>query len=1085
LIDPNKHHEAALLKVLINHVIMKNYLFLLAAFFLFLFNGIKAKSQTNFQVLTGVTLTGLQYSSVDWGDYNNDGWLDFVLCGYDGTSSVTKIYKNNGNNTFTQTGLSLTGVKNGSVAWGDYNNDGWLDIFLTGYTGSIHTAILYENLSGTLFSQQSIPGITCVKCSDISWGDFNNDGWMDIIYCGLNGANCYTKLYKNNGNNTFSLVTSTSFSGVSNGSVDWGDYDNDGWIDLLLVGYNGSIPISKIYHNNKDATFTEQISIPLIGVKNGNGAWGDYNNDGWLDIVLIGNDGNTAKSIIYKNNGDSTFTEQMGIALDGLEYGNASWGDYNNDGNTDLVISGYDSLNSLTKVYMNNGSNSFTLQTSISLSGIKDGCNAWADYNNDGKLDLLITGFNDTVGISKIYTNLDTTANKKPLAPAGLHAVISYNDTTMSNKVTLFWNKSTDSITPQNGLSYNIYLRKTVGAVDGYSPLSNTSNGYRKVVRLGNTYCDTSWSFNNLTAGTYLWSVQTLDNGYMGGNFAIEDTFKVISFFDEQTNINLIGVWYSSMAWGDYDNDGWLDILLCGYTGSGAVTRVYKNNGNGTFTNQAGIVLTAVGSGSVVWGDYNNDGLLDILISGGNGGYYYTKIYKNNGNNTFTEQTGISLAHQGSRSVAWGDYNNDGWLDILIAGTSLYKNNGNNTFTDQVGIGLVPAGNGCVAWGDYNNDGWLDILITGYDGFSSFSKIYKNNGNNTFSEQTGIDIVPVNYSHVAWGDYNNDGWLDFVISGDSGGVYPNYYISRIYKNNGDGTFTKQTGIPLVPMRNSDIAWGDINNDGLLDLILVGEYLSKIYLNNGNNTFSEPKENSLPNWNYSGVALGDYDNDGDLDLMLSGNDNTHKYSKVYMNTCHYLNSNPDIPLSLQSNVVGADATLTWNKTTDDLTPQDGISYNIYVGSGMGSIDKLSPMADVSNGFRKVVCMGNTFSDTTKTISNLPIGTYYWSVQGIDNAFKGSAFATEGTFDILVTDIDEQDTNTIFSIFPNPASQSIYLKNNSGEFISIDVYDIFSHLVYHNETLERKTKIDVESFAHGIYLIMIKGDDLLTTKKIIVD
>ena len=129
--------------------------------------------------------------------------------------------------------------------------------------------------------------------------------------------------------------------------------------------------------------------------------------------------------------------------------------------------------------------------------------------------------------------------------------------------------------------------------------------------------------------------------------------------FTEQTSISIIGVYASSVKWGDYDNDGDLDLLLTGYTGTNWVSKIYKNNSDNTFTEQTGISLTGVYTSSVDWGDYDNDGDLDIVLTGG---YYsgsnqrISKIYRNNGDNTFTEQTSISLPSVSNSSVAWGEY---------------------------------------------------------------------------------------------------------------------------------------------------------------------------------------------------------------------------------------------------------------------------------------------------------------------------------------------------------------------------------------------------------------------------------------------
>src|SRR4030042_1388192 len=136
--------------------------------------------------------------------------------------------------------------------------------------------------------------------------------------------------------------------------------------------------------------------------------------------------------------------------------------------------------------------------------------------------------------------------------------------------------------------------------------------------------------------------------------------------------IRVYSVHRFSSTWGDYDNDGYLDILLTGAVIGGSkqiqISRIYHNNGDNSFTEQTDINLAGVFMSSVAWGDNDNDGYLDILLTGSTGDWQNItpvyKIYHNNGDNTFTEQTGIALAGDREGSAAWGDYDNDGNLDI-------------------------------------------------------------------------------------------------------------------------------------------------------------------------------------------------------------------------------------------------------------------------------------------------------------------------------------------------------------------------------------------------------------------------------------
>ncbi|MCX6301385.1 MAG: VCBS repeat-containing protein [Bacteroidia bacterium] len=1040
-----------------------------------------------FAELTRTILPGIGgHCSSAWGDYDRDGDLDILLTGY----GISKIYRNDGSNTFNeQTGIILEGVSASSASWGDYDNDGYLDILLTGWSNNGYSmSKIYRNNGDNTFTWQSSISLTGVVNGAVAWGDYDNDGDLDVLLTGSR----YSKIYRNNGDNTFTEQTAISLTGVDSGTASWGDYDNDGDLDILMTGQAVASPVAKIFRNNGDNTFSEQTGINLEGINEGSAKWGDYDNDSYLDFFVAGQ----GRAKLFHNNGNNTFTEQTGISIPGINQSSATWGDYDNDGFIDILLSGNENTGlTVSKIFRNNGNKTFSEQTDIILPGVSRGSVDWGDYDNDGKLDILLTGDSRNGSISKIYKNYITKSNAAPAAPSGLSA------TTNETSVILRWNRVTGDETPAKGMSYNVRIGTSPGGSDVVSTMSLTS-GSHLLSGMGNAQCDTMFILKYPDKVTYYWSVQAIDNGLKPGPFATEQTiiysvrlqasqiiasdvqasqlsltwrrgngsscmvfakkgdtgsplpsdgitytsdpvfgngsqigtsgwycvyngtstnvsitglepltnyiFQVIEYetgpsyytqsgqanpivvmtnvFAEQTSIILPGVSNSTVAWGDYDNDGDLDILLTGVKiNNERISKIHRNDGSNTFAEQTGIILQGVMNGSGDWGDYDNDGDLDILLTGEG----ISKIYRNNGNNTFSEQTGINLQGVSESSVAWADYDNDGYLDILLSGnntsgiavTKIYRNNGNNSFTEQTGITLPAIGYSALAWGDYDNDGYKDILLGN-------SKIYRNNGNNTFTEQTNINLYGVGEPSVAWGDYDNDGYLDILLSGTSNPES----VSKIYRNNGNNTFSEQTGINLKGINQGSGCWGDFDNDGNLDILLTGGGFTKIYHNEGDNTFTEYPDLGQSGLQNSSAAWGDYNKDGKLDILLSGQSANGYITKIYRNLSGTSNIAPEAPAELSSTINETSVILKWNRVTGDATPSKGMSYNVRVGTSPGGSNVVSPMS-LASGSRLLQSLGNTHADSLFILKNPKKTTYYWSVQAIDNGFLPGLFAAE--------------------------------------------------------------------------------------------
>jgi ELWxxDGT repeat protein len=384
----------------------------------------------------GLSYDSVYNGSVAWGDYSGDGKLDLIITGLaygQAAIPISRLYKNNGDGQFTvDNSLTLPDVSSSSVAWGDYSGDGKLDLIITGSNNlSGPTSKLYKNDGNGGLSEDTNLILPGVYGGSVAWGDYSGDGKLDLILtgltivvdaAGLSQVAVTSQLYKNNGNGGLTEDLSIPLPGLSSSSVAWGDYSGDGKLDLIITGYSDDgtvqIPISKLYKNNGVGGLTEDTSITLPAVYGGSVAWGDYSGDGNLDLILTGYSLDFNPTIpapitkVYKNNGVGGLTEDTSSFLPGVAGGSVAWGDYSGDGKLDLILTGYNSYDNTSILYKNDGNGVLAEDFSIDLPQLSASSAAWGDYSGDGKLDLYITGApksgNPSIRptpISKLYKN--------------------------------------------------------------------------------------------------------------------------------------------------------------------------------------------------------------------------------------------------------------------------------------------------------------------------------------------------------------------------------------------------------------------------------------------------------------------------------------------------------------------------------------------------------------------------------------------------------------------------------------------------------------------------------------------------------
>lgn len=349
---------------------------------------------------SGLTVSGCSYS-VALGDYDNDGWVDLFISF---VHIPDVLYRNNRDGTF----VDVTGdagiqdqeqTAGEGVTWGDFDNDGHLDLFVSNLDSP---NVLYRNLGDGTFEDVTLSSGLGYEGNSLaaSWADFDADGYLDL-YLGVRTGLSFRGatpgvpniLYRNNGDGTFADVSASAGvddPGDQDGGVGWADYDNDGDMDLYVSNRNPDPNV--LYRNNGDGTFADVGEVAGVAdTGDGEGvAWGDYDNDGDFDLFLAVQGVRVSK--LYRNNGDGTFTDVAEVSGASTPFGcvGASWADYDNDGYLDLYVTCIGNPNHL---FRNNGDGTFTdLAQSAGIDISRTGRGAgWADYNRDGYLDLMVS----------------------------------------------------------------------------------------------------------------------------------------------------------------------------------------------------------------------------------------------------------------------------------------------------------------------------------------------------------------------------------------------------------------------------------------------------------------------------------------------------------------------------------------------------------------------------------------------------------------------------------------------------------------------------------------------------------------------
>ncbi len=545
---------------------------------------------------------------------------------------------------------------------------------------------------------------------------------------------------------------------------------------------------------------------------------------------------------------------------------------------------------------------------------------------------------------------------------------------------------------------------------------------------------------------------------------------------------------------GDYDNDGDLDIIIMGKDLNTSInyTLLYNNDGLGNFFLSPITFNDNYRNGQVEFVDYDNDNDLDIFISGlVDSGGSKSRLYQNN-SNSFTEISFEFADDIINNQFEWGDLDNDGDLDLLLMGSFqtfnnfsyLFRNDGNSTFT-EMNDSFLSLSQGHIVFADLDNDGDNDIVVGGLDlsFFIGELYVYENNGDFSFTFKTGLEGY---YNgDLELRDFDGNGFIDIVKNGntDTGDS------TKMYLNTGNFIFNENTSLGLTSVGDSaNIVSADYTGNGELELLISGRlqpytqllYSTSIFENSGNLTFVENTSTGILDSSFNAIEIGDFDNDHDTDVfVLNGN-----VSKTYKNQSSVQNAIPNPPTNLSSSVTGSDVALNWTDASDNESPSNQLTYNIYVGTTSGTTNIVSPMSNITTGYRKIVGIGNTQYKNMAVLKNLPNGTYYWAVQSIDNQYEGSLFSDEQTFTINNLSIEEFDDKVSVKYYPNPVKDRLMI--SSIQNIEKVTISSITGLIVNSLSINDLTNfnIDFTNFNSGIYLVSLfsgKGKEVVKVIK----